>query len=68
MRILVVGAVGGYFGGRLLASRCGVTFLVCPRRPPNGPSTGLVILSPAGDVSLPVPRMVIGDDLREPSF
>jgi 2-dehydropantoate 2-reductase len=34
MRILVVGAgaIGGYFGGRLLAAGRDVTFLVRPRR------------------------------------
>ena len=34
MRILVVGAgaIGGYFGGRLLQSGADVTFLVRPRR------------------------------------
>jgi ketopantoate reductase len=34
MRILVVGAgaVGGYFGGRLLEAGCNVTFLVRPKR------------------------------------
>ena len=34
MRILVVGAgaIGGYFGGRLLEAACNVTFLVRPKR------------------------------------
>jgi 2-dehydropantoate 2-reductase len=35
MQILVVGAgaIGGYFGGRLLEAAPDVTFLVRPRRP-----------------------------------
>ena len=52
MRILVVGAgaIGGYFGGRLLAAGRDVTFLVRPRRAAALASDGLVIKSPAGDV------------------
>ena len=36
MRILVVGAgaIGGYFGGRLLQAGSDVTFLVRPKRSP----------------------------------
>jgi 2-dehydropantoate 2-reductase len=38
MRILVVGAgaVGGYFGGRLVEAGCNVTFLVRPKRAASG--------------------------------
>ena len=49
MRILVVGAgaIGGYFGGRMLASRPqDVTFLVRPKRAAELASAGLVIKSP----------------------
>ncbi len=47
MRILVVGAgaVGGYFGGRLLEAGCNVTFLVRPKRAAQLAETGLVIKS-----------------------
>jgi len=38
MRILVVGAgaIGGYFGGRLLEAGCNVTFLVRPKSAASG--------------------------------
>lgn len=51
MRILVVGAgaIGGYFGGRLLEKGEDVTFLVRERRKKELESTGLVIRSVNGD-------------------
>lgn len=66
MRILVVGAgaIGGYFGGRLLASGADVTFLVRPRRADELARDGLVIKSPHGDVTLPKPPTVQAQDLR----
>ena len=50
MRILVVGvgALGGYFGGRLKAAERDVTFLVRPRRAEQLAKTGLVIRSSIG--------------------
>lgn len=56
MRILVVGAgaIGGYFGGRLLAAGQDVTFLVRPRRAAQLAETGLVIHSSRGDLQQPV--------------
>jgi 2-dehydropantoate 2-reductase len=68
MRILVVGAgaLGGYFGGRLLEAGRDVTFLVRPRRKARLAATGLVIKSPAGDATLPAPPTVTADALREP--
>jgi len=68
MRILVVGAgaIGGYFGGRLLAAGRDVTFLVRPRRNAQLAKSGLVIRSRFGDVSLPAPPTVTADSLREP--
>ena len=67
MRILVVGAgaIGGYFGGRLLQAGRDVTFLVRPRRAEQLARDGLSIRSPAGDVDQPVPT-VLADDLRQP--
>jgi 2-dehydropantoate 2-reductase len=67
MRILVVGAgaIGGYFGGRLLQAGRDVTFLVRPRRAEQLARTGLSIRSPTGDLDLPAPT-VQADDLREP--
>jgi 2-dehydropantoate 2-reductase len=65
MRILVVGAgaIGGYFGGRLLAAGCDVTFLVRPKRAAELASAGLVIKSPNGDVTLKNPPTVQADKL-----
>ena len=67
MRILVVGAgaIGGYFGGRLLAAGRDVTFLVRPRRAAELASAGLVIKSPIGDVTLRNPPAVQADKLAE---
>ena len=65
MRILVVGAgaIGGYFGGRLLQSGADVTFLVRPRRAAELASAGLVIKSPLGDTTLKNPPTVQADKL-----
>jgi 2-dehydropantoate 2-reductase len=67
MRILVVGAgaIGGYFGGRLLQAGRDVTFLVRPRRAAELASAGLVIKSPNGDVTLKNPPAVQADKLAE---
>jgi 2-dehydropantoate 2-reductase len=61
MRILVLGAgaIGGYFGGRLLQAGRDVTFLVRPARAARLAETGLVIKSPFGDVTLPKPPTVV---------
>ena len=65
MRILVVGAgaIGGYFGGRMLQAGRDVTFLVRPRRAAELASAGLVIKSPNGDVTLTAPPSVQADKL-----
>jgi 2-dehydropantoate 2-reductase len=67
MRILVVGAgaIGGYFGGRLLQAGRDVTFLVRPRRAAELARAGLVIKSPNGDVTLTNPPAVQADRLSE---
>jgi 2-dehydropantoate 2-reductase len=67
MRVLVVGAgaIGGYFGGRLLQAGRDVTFLVRARRAAELASAGLVIKSPHGDVTLKNPPMVQADKLTE---
>jgi len=67
MRILVVGAgaIGGFFGGRLLQAGCDVTFLVRPRRASELAASGLVIKSPNGDATLPNPPTVQADKLNE---
>jgi 2-dehydropantoate 2-reductase len=67
MRILVVGAgaIGGYFGGRLLQGGCDVTFLVRPKRAAELARDGLMIKSPGGDVTLKNPPTVQADKLNE---
>jgi 2-dehydropantoate 2-reductase len=67
MRILVVGAgaIGGYFGGRMLAAGRDVTFLVRPRRAAELAAAGLVIKSPNGDVTLKDPPVVQADKLGD---
>ena len=67
MRILVVGAgaIGGYFGGRMLQAGRDVTFLVRPKRAGELADAGLVIKSPNGDVTLKNPPTVQADKLAE---
>ncbi len=68
MRVLVVGAgaVGGYFGGRLLEAGRDVTFLVRPRRAAELASSGLTIRSQFGDVTLPKPATILSENIRDP--
>jgi 2-dehydropantoate 2-reductase len=65
MRILVVGAgaIGGYFGGRLLQAGRNVTFLVRAVRAAQLAAFGLKIASPSGDVMLPAPPTVLRDKI-----
>ncbi|MGM4990819.1 2-dehydropantoate 2-reductase [Tardiphaga sp. 841_E9_N1_2] len=67
MRILVVGAgaIGGYFGGRLLQAGNDITFLVRPKRAGELASAGLVIKSPHGDMTLKNPPTVQADAIKE---
>jgi 2-dehydropantoate 2-reductase len=60
MRFLVVGAgaLGGYFGGRLLEAGQNVTFLLRPKRAAQLARDGLILRSPAGDFHLAAPRAV----------
>lgn len=70
MRILVVGAgaVGGYFGGRLLQASQDVTFLVRPTRAQLLKKNGLVIRNPQELViTFPNPPIVLEQDIT-PSF
>jgi len=66
VRILVVGAgaIGGYFGSRLLAAGRDVTFLVRSRRAEQLRRNGLVVVSPLGNLDLPAPPLVTADDLN----
>jgi len=67
MRVLVVGAgaIGGYFGGRMLQAGRDITFLVRPRRAGELASAGLVIKSPNGDVTLKDPPVARADTIRD---
>ncbi len=55
MKILVLGAgaIGGYFGGRLVQAAADVTFLVRERRAAQLRARGLVVRSPHGDFTVP---------------
>ena len=68
MRILVVGAgaVGGYFGGRLVQAGRDVTFLVREKRAEELRHFGLVIKSPRGDVTLRDVKTVLADQITQP--
>ncbi|OQR27133.1 2-dehydropantoate 2-reductase [Pseudomonas sp. Bc-h] len=61
MRILIVGAgaIGGYFGGRLLEAGRDVTFLVRPGRAEELDRDGLVVRSPLGNILYPSPPHVM---------
>ena len=67
MRILVVGAgaIGGYFGGRLLEANRDVTFLVRPRRAAELASSGVTIRSRFGAATLSKPPTILAENLRE---
>src|ERR1700709_1019966 len=67
MRVLIVGAgaIGGYFGGRMLQAGRDVTFLVRPRRASELAAAGLVIKSPNGDVTLKDPPVVQADTIKD---
>jgi 2-dehydropantoate 2-reductase len=66
MRILVLGAgaIGGYYGGRLVESGADVRFLVRPRRAQQLAERGLVVKSGLGDIERPV-KTVLAGDIRE---
>jgi 2-dehydropantoate 2-reductase len=68
MRILVVGAgaIGGYFGGRLLQAGRDVVFLVRPRRAAALAEHGLSIQSRLGDFHAPAPPVVTEEGLAGP--
>jgi 2-dehydropantoate 2-reductase len=67
MRILIVGAgaVGGYFGGRLVQAKRDVTFLVRPSRAKQLRQDGLRVISPHGDVVL-TPKLVTAEEIDTP--
>ena len=67
VRILIVGAgaIGGYFGARLMAATRDVTFLVRPRRAEQLRRDGLIVTSPLGDLTLPTPPLTTAETLRD---
>jgi 2-dehydropantoate 2-reductase len=67
MRVLIVGAgaIGGYFGARLIEAGRDATFLVRPQRAAKL-KNGLVVKSPAGDIKLANPSLVTADTLKQP--
>ncbi|SAK86096.1 2-dehydropantoate 2-reductase [Caballeronia catudaia] len=68
MRILVVGAgaIGGYFGARLLDAGRNVTFLVRERRAERLRQCGLKVKTPEGDLAFECPPMVLAKDIEGP--
>jgi 2-dehydropantoate 2-reductase len=68
MRVLVVGAgaIGGYFGGRLLEAGRDVTFLVRPKRAAELASGGLVVRSATGDFTARSPQTLLAENLAQP--
>jgi 2-dehydropantoate 2-reductase len=67
MRTLVIGAgaLGGFFGGNLARAGNDVTFLVRQRRAEQFAKTGLAIISPQGDFTVPA-NTVLAHDLKGP--
>jgi 2-dehydropantoate 2-reductase len=66
VRILIVGAgaIGGYFGARLIAAGRDVTFLVRARRAEQLRRAGLQVRSPLGDLDLPTPALTSAETLK----
>ena len=67
MKILVIGAgaVGGYFGGRLVQANRDVTFLVHRKRAETIKANGLQIISTHGNVTLH-PKAILADEINQP--
>lgn len=68
MKILIVGAgaIGGYFGGRLLEMEANVTFLVREKRQKQLKEHGLVVTSIHGDLHVPDPQTIVSGSRPEP--
>src|SRR6201996_807681 len=67
VRTLIVGAgaIGGYFGSRLIDAGRDVTFLVRPKRAEQLRRDGLVVVSPLGNLNLSGPQLVTTQDLKD---
>ncbi len=68
MRILVVGAgaIGGYFGARLLQAGRDVTFLVRERRAQRLRESGLKVHMPDGELHADQPPLVLSNEIERP--
>jgi 2-dehydropantoate 2-reductase len=68
VRILVVGAgaIGGYFGARLLAAGRDVSFLVRPKRAEQLSRNGLIVTSLSGDLHLTALSLVSAQSIAAP--
>lgn len=68
MKFLMIGAgaLGAYFGARLLAVQQDVTFLLRPRRVAQLARTGLVLNSPRGNLRLPPPPYLLAGQIQAP--
>ena len=62
--ILGAGALGGFFGGRMLEAGLDTTFLVRERRAAALTKRGLRIASPKGDIQIDKPPLVRADGLK----
>lgn len=63
--VLGAGALGGYFGGRLLQAGRDVRFVVRPARAKLLGQQGLIIRSPAGDAHIDKPPVVTEAELKQ---
>jgi 2-dehydropantoate 2-reductase len=66
MRVLVIGAgaLGGYYGARLVRAGADVTFLVRAGRAEQLRRNGLQVVSPHGDFAVQ-PKIILANDLKE---
>jgi 2-dehydropantoate 2-reductase len=62
--ILGAGALGGFFGGRMLEAGLDTTFLVRERRAAVLSARGLRVTSPKGDIRIDKPPLVLADGLK----
>ena len=67
MRVLVIGAgaLGGYYGARMVRAGGDVTFLVRARRAEQLQKNGLQVVSPHGDFAVQ-PKFIQASDLKDP--
>ena len=67
MRVLVIGAgaLGGYYGARMVRAGGDVTFLVREKRAEQLQKNGLQVVSPHGDFAVQ-PKIIQAGDLKEP--